>query len=126
MEMPRQLSLTSEGDLRFMEGPPNLAWMRGIEDSTLVVEACLSNRATAVLLYAENLTPNFFDLSSGEAGAILQKLRQYRVRLAVVFTAAGVSKFSSRFREMSSEEARTGYFRMFETAEAARTWIRGS
>ena len=35
------------------------------------------------LLYASDLT-NFFDLSSGEAGAILQKLRTYGVLLAVL------------------------------------------
>jgi hypothetical protein len=36
----------------------------------------------ADVLYSENLPPAFFDLSSGVAGAILQKLRNYKIRLA--------------------------------------------
>ena len=47
----------------------------------------------------ENLTPAFFDLSSGEAGAILQKLRNYGIRLAVVCPPGRVL-MSSRFGEM--------------------------
>jgi hypothetical protein len=97
--------------------------MRGIEDATLLVEACLSNRARTALLFAPNLTANFFDLSSGEAGAILQKLRQYRIRLAVVCPPGSV-RFSSRFGEMVAEESRIGYFRILESVEAAREWLR--
>ena len=51
-----------------------------VGDVTLVIEACFSNQAKFTLLYASNLTPNFFDLSSGEAGEILQKLRNYQIR----------------------------------------------
>jgi hypothetical protein len=32
-----------------------------------------------LLLYPENLTPHFFDLRSGEAGAIQQKLHTYHL-----------------------------------------------
>jgi hypothetical protein len=39
-----------------------------------------SHRAGSALLYSPNLTERFFGLSSGEAGAILEKLRNYRLR----------------------------------------------
>lgn len=105
-----------------MEGPPAGPLMRGVEDAGLVVEACFSGGAGRALLYAQNLTEAFFDLSSGEAGAILQKLRNYGIRLAVVLPAGSV-RFSSRFLEMAEEEARAGHFQMFESRRAAREWL---
>ena len=72
-------TLVEEGGCCFLEGSPSRPLMRSINDAGLVVEACLSGGVDCVLLYAENLTNEFFDLSSGEAGAILQKLRNYRL-----------------------------------------------
>lgn len=37
-----------------------------------------------VILYTQNITPDFFDLKNGMAGEILQKFSNYRVRLAIV------------------------------------------
>jgi Domain of unknown function (DUF4180) len=117
-----ELTITQKSGASFVEGPPGLPLMRSIEDATLVVEACFSNRVSAALLYAPNLTDKFFDLSSGEAGAILQKLRNYRIRLAVVCTPDSI-RFSSKFGEMASEESRTGYFQVFDSSTAAREWL---
>ena len=96
--------------------------MRKVDDASLVIEGCYSNGVDSALLYAENLTANFFDLSSGEAGAILQKLRTYRIRIAVVYSPENV-RFSSRFGEMAAEEGHEGYFKLFESDQAAREWL---
>ena len=117
-----ELTVAEEAGVRFVEAPPDLRLLRTIEDATLLVEACFSHRAASALLYAPNLTGNFFDLSSGEAGAILQKLRNYRIRLAVV-CPPGTVQFSSRFGEMAAEESRAGYFQVFESVAAAREWL---
>jgi Domain of unknown function (DUF4180) len=119
---PLDLTLAEEGAVRFLQGPPGLPLMRSIEDAALLVEACFSNRVSSALLYAPNLTGKFFDLSSGEAGAILQKLRNYRIRLAVVCPPDSV-RFSSKFGEMVAEESRTGYFQVFESVQTAREWL---
>lgn len=80
------MRVVEEGGVRFVEGMPKLSLMRGVEDAGLVIEACFSAGVQSALLYAENLTGGFFDLSSGEAGAVLQKLRigqctvQFKVR----------------------------------------------
>src|SRR5262249_5709249 len=108
--------------LRLIEGPSDAPLMSRTEDATRLVEACLSHRAQCALLYACNLTAAFFDLSSGEAGAILQKLRNYRLPLAVVCPAGSV-RFSSRFAEMEAEERRGLYFGVFDTREQALEWI---
>lgn len=93
--------------------------MRRPQDATLILEACFSARSDAALVYPENLTTGFFDLSSGEAGEVLDKLRRYRVRLAIV-GAPGVVTVSSRFPEIFSDD-----LRMFETRDAARLWLAG-
>lgn len=116
------LSLSHEGDTAILEGDPEETLMLQVEDTNRVLETCFSLRASRVLLYARNVTPRFFDLSSGEAGAILQKLRNYGVQLALV-CPTGPIRFSTRFAEMVAEERRGQHFAVFETREAARAWL---
>ena len=111
------LGLIDEHGVRAVEGARGHGLMQRPQDATLIIEACFSANARAALLYPENLTPRFFDLSSGEAGVILYKLRRYQVRLAVV-CAPGAIEFSSRFREILSDD-----LRVFDTREAARAWL---
>ncbi len=113
-------TVTEEGGVRFVEGPPGRQLMRNVEDAGMVVEACFSSGVGSALLYAQNLTGAFFDLSSGEAGAILQKLRNYGIRLAVVCAPESV-RFSSRFSEVMAEESRGDRFRLFDSRHAALT-----
>ncbi|WP_437618613.1 DUF4180 domain-containing protein [Sorangium sp. So ce1151] len=118
-----ELTMVDEGGVQFVEGAPGQGLMSSVRDVDRVIEACFSDRVGCALLYAANLTPAFFDLSSGEAGATLQKLRNYRIRLAVVCPPGGVD-FSSRFGEVVAEERRGSDFGVFETREAAVAWIR--
>jgi hypothetical protein len=46
-----------------------------------------------IVLYENNITPDFFNLKNGIAGEILQKFSTYRVRLAVV---GDFSKYTSK------------------------------
>lgn len=119
-----QLSVVEENGIRLVEGQPDLPFVPRVQDASLIIEACLSARARSALLYADNLTDRFFDVSSGQAGEILQKLRTYRVRLAVV-CAPGRVQFSSRFTELLAAERRDQYFDVFETREAACAWLGG-
>ncbi len=120
-----QLAISEEAGLRFVEGPKNRELMHTAKDVDLVVEACFSSHINVTLLYASNLPKNFFDLSSGEAGTILQKLRNYRIRLAIVWTPAD-AQLNTRFREMAREEKRGNHFRLFESREEARNWLAGN
>jgi hypothetical protein len=120
-----ELTLIDENGVHVVEGQPGEAFMSGVQDIDRVIEACLSNGAKAALLYAENLSPAFFNLSSGEAGAILQKLRNYHIRLTLVCPAGSV-RFSSRFGEMLADERRGRHFGLFETRDAASEWLRQS
>ena len=112
------LTLIEENGTGVVEGTRGLALMSRPQDATLVVGACFSAGVRAALLYPENLTSRFFDLSSGEAGDILDKLRRYQLRVAIVCEPGSVA-FSSRFMEIQSDD-----LRVFETREAAREWLR--
>ena len=112
-----------ESDMTFVEGVPDQALLTSVPDLDRVIERCLAEGAGAALLHAANLTPAFFDLSSGEAGAILQKLRTYRIRLAVVCPPGSVV-FSRRFPEMVADERRGTHFGLFETRQTAMDWLR--
>ncbi|XXX72818.1 DUF4180 domain-containing protein [Sorangium sp. So ce134] len=118
-----ELTLTDEGGVRFMEGAPDQGFLSSSGDVNRLLEACFSDGVRCALLYAANLPAAFFDLSSREAGEILQKLRNYWVRLAVVCPPGGPG-FSSRFGEALAEERRGAHFGVFETRDAAVEWIR--
>jgi uncharacterized protein DUF4180 len=112
--------VVEENGVRVVEGEPGRGFLSRVEDASRIVEACLSARARSALLYSDNLPDRFFDLSSGQAGEILQKLRTYRMRLAVV-CAPGAVRFSSRFAELVSAERQ--HFGVFDTRQAAREWL---
>jgi hypothetical protein len=114
------LELIDENGVRAVEGKDGQPLMRRPQDATLVLEGCFSAGVRQALLYPENLTAGFFDLSSGEAGVILDKLRRYQVRLAIV-CAPGSVEFSSRFREILSDD-----LRLFDTRETALAWLAGT
>ena len=118
-----ELTLIDDNGVKLVEGQPGEAFMSNAQDVDRVIEACFSDGVAAALLYAANLTPAFFDLSSGEAGAILQKLRNYHIQLALVCPAGSV-QFSSRFGEMVADERRGRQFELFETRDAAMEWLR--
>ncbi|WP_437934107.1 DUF4180 domain-containing protein [Sorangium sp. So ce341] len=115
--------MIDEGGVKFVEGVPDEAFLSSDRDVDRLLEACFSDGVRCALLYAANLPAPFFDLSSRQAGEILQKLRNYWVRLAVVCPPEGPG-FSSRFGEMLAEERRGAYFGVFETRDAAVEWIR--
>ena len=91
--------------------------VRKPDDAARIVESCWASKSRAALLYPEHLTPRFFDLSSAEAGIILDKLRRFRIRLAVV-CPPGEVEFSSRFREILCDD-----FQIFDTRAAACDWL---
>ena len=70
------------------------------------------------------LPVRFFDLKSGEAGEILQKYRNYGVRLAVIGGLAEAAA-NARFSEAMIEENRQQHFRLFAEREQAIAWLAG-
>ena len=107
---------------RYVEAPAGQRVMRNVNDATRLIEACWNEETDCLLAYPENLTERFFDLSSTEAGEILQKLRNYRIRMAVVGSPEAMN-LSSRFADLMIEENRNRYFRLFHNRADAETWL---
>lgn len=116
-----EFTVHGAGENLVLEGPPGQPLIARAQDAARLVEACFEHGAHMLLLHAENLPDRFFDLSSGEAGEVLQKLRNYRIRLAVVRSDARPQ--SRLFGELLADEGRGSYFRLLDTPEAARAWL---
>jgi hypothetical protein len=72
-------------DLRFLEyAPAGPMVCRAPSEAMEVVGEALANSAEWVVIPVSRLAPEFFDLRTGAAGELLQKLTNYNLRLAVV------------------------------------------
>ena len=93
-------------------------------DVRTVLTRCIESGAGAVLFDRAALPPSFFDLSSGFAGELLQKLGQYGFRMAAV--VPDPSRCSRSFQDFVREANRGGRFRFFPTREQAIEWLGGA
>jgi hypothetical protein len=119
--MYMELILSTGNSQRFLEGIPGKLFIANVSDVTQILEACFNNQTRRVLFYSENLGKEFFDLSSGMAGEILHKFRNYGLRVAVVQSQSLL--VSSRFSEAMKEENLGSYFRLFEKRDLAQEWL---
>lgn len=105
------------GGVVVVEADPTALVIPRARDFADVLEVCLSARSRAVLLYPANLPGDFFDLSSGIAGDLLEKIQRFNVRLAIVAPADAVKR-STRFHEILNQ-----HLALFDTREAAVDWL---
>jgi hypothetical protein len=117
-----ELVVVEEDGVVALEGQPEQPFVAHADEARKIIEACFERRAHAVLLYPPNLPAAFFDLSSGEAGSILQTLQNYHIRLAVV-CPPGSATLSSRFSELLAEAQQSREFGLFANRAAARAWL---
>jgi hypothetical protein len=76
----------------------------------------------ALLVEAQHFPPEFFDLKTGFAGELLQKLENYGIRVAAVFPTE--DGYTQRFREFLGEARRRGStFRAFSARDDAERWL---
>jgi len=92
-----------------------------VADALGLVTACIENDSTRLLLESRHLPAEFFDLRSGFAGELLQKLQNYRIRLAGVFPSE--REYGERFSEFLSEAKRGRSFRAFAVRADAEAWL---
>jgi hypothetical protein len=90
-------------------------------DPAAILSGCVESGASSVLLDAEVLPPEFFDLSTGLAGELLHKLTTYRLRLAGV--VPDLTVHSARFLEFAREAHNGAQFRFFPDRRSATEWL---
>jgi PadR family transcriptional regulator, regulatory protein AphA len=120
--MKMELNVVRIANRQYLAGTPGKRLIQTEADVNQILEACYENDTNRVLLYAENFSDHFFDLSSGEAGLILQKFAQYFVKAAAVLCLDQVPH-SHKFEELVLETNRGDQFRIFEDLERAEQWL---
>lgn len=91
------------------------------EDVLRLFEKMYPLKLQKLLLYQVNLNPDFFDLSTGLAGSVLQKLVNYRVKTAFVIDPGSIK--SERFKELIHEVNQGADYAFFDSRPKAETWL---
>jgi hypothetical protein len=92
-----------------------------LTDPIAAVVGCIEHGTQALLLDRHALPAEFFDLSTGVAGELVQKLTNYGIRMAAV--VPDLSAHSARFREFAREANLGNQFRFFATRQEAIDWL---
>lgn len=92
-----------------------------LQDALDIVSASHEHATDRVLLRAGQLPPEFFDLQTRFAGEFIQKLVNYRLRIAGVFGED--LEAGERFREYLGEARRGRQFRSFTLEGKAVGWL---
>jgi len=71
-------------DLRIAEVISEAVEIKTAEDGLDLLGNLYYQDVDSVILHAKNITPAFFDLTTGIAGELLQKFSNYRMRLAII------------------------------------------
>lgn len=82
---------------------------------------CVEHGVGAILFDDGALPAAFFDLSTGVAGELAQKLANYGVRMAAVVPDESVH--SARFQDFAREANRGRQIRFFATRGEAVAWL---
>ena len=103
---------------RFVEVGPD-----AVRDASELVGRVLGSGTGALLLAVGALPPAFFELRTGFAGELVQKLVNYQIRTAAVVPDLGA--YSERFREFAREANAGRQLRFFATRAEAVDWLEG-
>ena len=93
--------------------------IRSFDDITDAVGACLGK--AGLILTEDDLSPEFFDLSSRLAGELLQKLVNYKVRTAII--VPNPHAHGGRFAELAYEHRSHGVIRFVRSRDEADAWL---
>jgi PadR family transcriptional regulator, regulatory protein AphA len=105
----------------YIEVLPNGNFIAGEQDALNWIALCGEEKTSKLMIHAENLSPDFFDLSTGVAGEILLKFVNYTIRVAAILTPELVNR--GKFREMVLETNRGSDFRVFYDRNQAENWF---
>jgi hypothetical protein len=97
-----------------MEITDNTIIIKGIDD---IVDLLSAHNCSSIILQKENMADDFFDLSTGIAGEILQKFSTYRKRLAIIGDFENIH--SKSLKDFIYESNKTKQVLFVKTQEAA-------
>ena len=85
------------------------------------ISLCMGNGTDSLLIHAPAVSENFFRLSTGAAGGILQKMINYHIKTA--FVLSNDMTLPERFQEMMFEANKGEQYRFYDTKREAEQWL---
>jgi hypothetical protein len=92
-----------------------------INDISVLLDRLVDSDTNLILFEDGSLGESFFDLSTGVAGELFQKVCNYHLKIAAVVRFDEIK--SKRFQELILECSRGGSVRFFEERDAAFKWL---
>ncbi len=114
-------NLIDKDDKRYIEYISNEKLISKETDAMDLIAACFENNTNLLIIHYETLSEDFFNLRTGLAGAILQKLVNYKIKVAIII--ANEENLNDRFREMIIEANKRDDYRTFRNTTDAENWI---
>jgi CTP-dependent riboflavin kinase len=90
---------------------------------TIIVDSCIENGFSKILIDRESVPRQFFDLSNGLTGGLVHRLTVYGIKMAVVIPDKTV--YSQSFQDFVREANKGKQFRFTLTREDAIAWLDG-
>ena len=109
------------GEITYLECPAESLRIASEREALDVVALCGEHSTERLLLDGDCLHPDFFELKTGLAGAVLLKLSNYYIRTAVVLPPERIG--SGRFAEFVQETNTGNQFRVFSSVAEAVSWL---
>ena len=119
--MNRHLILENQANKPYAASCSSEQFIRSVQDFLDLLTWGTEHGTDLYLLRDTNFTPEFFDLSTGLAGEILQKVSNYRQRLAIVGSFEMVT--SKRFQEFMTESNKGTTVCFLRQQEKALRWL---
>jgi len=114
------LELAESGNATYVRSKAGAQVLDSERALSSLISYCGEHQTHRVLLFAENLHKDFFNLSSGEAGRLLQRFAAYRFKVAAVLPPECIK---GQFSLFVLETNRGGHFRVFRCTDEAEQWL---
>ncbi len=117
-----EVKVVTVGEKNYLAGLPGKRLIQVEEDINSLFGLFYEHHTSRLLLYPENLSDKFFDLSSGEAGMVLGKFSTYQVKAVAVMDLDRVPH-SHKFEDLVIELNRGNQFRFYKDLSQAEQWL---
>lgn len=85
-----------------------------------LMSICFENNIELLLIDNNVLSDSFYNLKTGFAGMVIQKLVNYNIKIAVIIDKEMISK---RFKEFLIESNKGNHFGGFSDLDVAEKWL---
>jgi len=119
--MNQYVELQSQSDKPFVASCSSDQFIRTAQDFLELLAWGSEHETNLFMLDDFNFVPEFYDLKTGLAGELLQKLSNYCARLAIVGTFDMVT--NDRFRELMAESNKGSHVHFVRSRDKAISWL---